>query len=117
MRRMVMAARKHGPARSEKHVASMIMKDMKNLIDEDDYVDDTQKHTLYNLVRGEKSNLLVTNSVGAAEYRPKRPRFTILMVTKPLGGSDYVPKRGESESSSDSSDSTSNSKGRKNIKI
>ena len=65
------------PARSEKHMASMIMKDMKNLIEEDDYVDDTQKHTLYNLVRGEKSNLLVTNYVGAAEYRPKRPETSL----------------------------------------
>jgi hypothetical protein len=71
------------------------------------YVDETQNNTLYNLVRGGKSNLLVTNSVGADEYRPKRPqRITVLMTTKPLGGTDYVPKRGESESSSDKGDSS-----------
>ncbi len=66
-----------------------------------------RKTTLYNLVMGGKSNLLVTNSVGVSEYHPRRPqRLTVLMTTKPLGGKDYVPKRGESESTSDKGDSS-----------
>jgi hypothetical protein len=78
------------PNKREKHTSSMIMKYMKGVIKENN-----ENDTLYNLVRGGKSNLLVTNIVGEIECRPQRPRATVMMTTKLFGsnnGKDYNPK-------------------------
>ncbi len=81
-----------------------------------------EDNTLYNLVRGGKSNLLVTKAVGEHEYRPQRPRMTVMMTTKPKGsnnGEDYRPRRdssdtsSEGEDSSESDDSSSENEGEK----
>jgi hypothetical protein len=101
----------------------MILKDMNEMINENEEDD-----TLYNLVRGGKSNLLVTNVAGEREYRPQRPRMTVMMAAKPESnnGIDYRPRknsspRGESsdsssegEDSSESDDSTSEEGGSDN---
>ncbi len=87
----------------------MIMKDMKDMINENGNDEDGGNSTLYNLVRGGKSNLLVTNVVGETEFRPQRPRRATVMMTTPFengNGKDYRPKRDSSDVSSDGEESS-----------
>ena len=94
--------------KSGKSIASMVMKDLKEMFrkGKEDASDEKGDLTLFNLVRGENKkrvNFLVTLAEGGKEYVPVRA--TSLMIRAVGGKEDFKPKRSRSEKSEGGSSS------------
>ena len=87
---------KGNAAKSGRSIASMVMKDLKEMFkgDKEDEEDDKDDHTLFNLVRGESKkrvNFLVTLAEGGKEYVPVRA--SSMMIKAVEGKKDYKPRK------------------------